>query len=114
MMGRYNLTFILEKQRKDRYYKANIVIEKLVKILVERYMVSKIVVVGSSLSEERFHEHSDIDLCVAGLSNEDYFKALGELLMEAGEFNIDLIPMEDATERMKEYINQGKILYEKR
>ncbi len=112
-MAQYNLISLLEEQRKNRYQKARKVTEKLVKTLVGRYHVKKIVLVGSILNEDRFHEHSDIDLCVAGLSDKDYFQALGELTMEAGEFNIDLIPIEDASERMRDYISKGEVLYER-
>ena len=103
---------LLNKQRTDRYQKARRITEKLVRLFVEKYEVKKIVLLGSILHEQRFHEHSDIDLCVACLSNENYFQALSELIMESDEFDIDLTLIEDTSERMKEYINKEDILYE--
>lgn len=43
-----------------------------------------------------------------------YFQAVGELLLEAGDFNVDIIPFEDATPAMKEKVLSGKVIYEKR
>ena len=101
----------INRQRERRYIRARALIEDLMRILVEKYHVKRIVLIGSCLNKDRFRFHSDIDLCVKGLEGSLYFQALGELLISAGEFNVDLIPMEDATERMKGYIEKGEVLY---
>ena len=101
----------IHRQRERRYIRARTLIEDLMRILVEKYHVKKIVLIGSCLNKEHFRFHSDIDLCVKGLEGSLYFKAVGELLIRAGEFDVDLIPMEDATERMKGYIDKGEVLY---
>ena len=101
----------IHRQRERRYIRARTLIEYLIRILVEKYHVKKIVLIGSCLNKDSFHFHSDIDLCVEGLEGSLYFQALGELLIMAGEFDVDLIPMEDATERMKGYIDKGEVLY---
>jgi uncharacterized protein len=103
----------LKNRREERYTKALKIVDKLKNILIEKYSVNKIVLVGSCVNKEKFHVHSDIDLCVEGIRDDQYFLACGELLVEAGEFEVDLIPIENANERMKEKIAQGKILYEK-
>ncbi len=113
-MAQYNITLLRERQKKDRFQKAQVVTEKLVRILAERYGVKKIVLIGSCLDEEHFHSHSDIDLCVEGLSDSDYFRALGDLMAESEEFAVDLIPVEGATERLLNYYGEGKIVYERR
>ena len=113
-MPQYNFIILRERQKKDRFQKARIVIDKLVSILAEEYGVKKIVLIGSCLDEKHFHPHSDIDLCVEGLANSDYFRALGDLIAESDEFGVDLIPMEGATERMRYYYMKGKIIYERR
>ncbi len=99
----------INRQRERRYIRARTLLEDLIRILVEKYQVKKIVLIGSCLNKNHFH--SDIDLCVNGLEGSLYFQALGELLIRAGEFDVDLIPMEDATERMKGYIEKGEVLY---
>lgn len=113
-MTQYNFILLRERQKKDRFQKAWIVTEKLVTILAEKYRVKKIVLIGSCLDEKHFHSRSDIDLCVEGLPDSDYLRALGELIVESEEFRVDLIPMEGATDRMIKYCNEGKIVYERR
>ena len=103
----------IDRQRIKRYKNARDVAKHLASILVEKYNVKKIILIGSCSTEDAFHFHSDIDLCVEGLYGSLYFQALGELTIEAGEFDVDLIPVEDATERMKKYIKKGEILYER-
>lgn len=100
--------------RSQRYKKAQIVLRRLKSILIKKYGVEKIILIGSCAEPERFGFHSDIDLCIKGLSQALYFEALGELLIEAGDFNIDLIPFEDAAPSMKQKIKHGKLIYEKR
>lgn len=101
--------------RNQRFLKAQAVLKKVVNILVEEYTVKRIILIGSLADKNRFGFHSDIDLCVEGLQDSYYFKALGELLLEAGEFNIDIIPFENTTSEMRMRIKKnGKILHEKR
>lgn len=100
--------------RAERFLKAHSMVKKLVNILVRKYHVSRIILIGSLADKNRFGFHSDIDLCVEGLQDELYFAAVGELLSEADEFDIDIIPFESATPEMRERIEKGKILYEKK
>jgi len=113
-MAQYNFILLRKKQKKDRFQKARIVTEKLVSILAGKYGVKKIILIGSCLDEKHFHSHSDIDLCVEGLADSDYFRALGDLIAESEEFAVDLIPMEGATERMWNYYEGGEVIYERR
>ena len=113
-MPQYNFIILRERQKKDRFQKSRLVIDKLVHILAGEYRVKKVVLIGSCLDEKHFHPHSDIDLCVEGLADSDYFRALGDLIAESDEFGVDLIPMEGATERMRDYYVKGKIIYERR
>lgn len=104
----------ISASRIQRFKKAQLVLRRLKTILVKKYKVKKIILIGSFLDPKRFGFHSDIDLCVEGLSDSLYFKAVGELLIEAGDFEVDIIPLEDATPEMKENIRKGKVIYEKR
>lgn len=100
--------------RRHRFLKAHAVLKKLATALVKNYGVSKIILVGSLADKHRFGFHSDIDLCVEGLPDNLYFKAVGELLLEADDFDVDIIPFENAAPEMKEKILHGKVIYEKR
>ncbi len=85
----------------------------MINILIRKYHVRKIILIGSLTDKQRFGFHSDIDLCVEGLPDKLYFMAVGELLLEADEFNIDIIPLENATPKMKERVEKGRLLYRK-
>jgi predicted nucleotidyltransferase len=100
--------------RERRYSRALAVLKHAVNVLAGDYHVTKIVLIGSLAGQERFGPHSDIDLCVEGMPAKRYFQAVGELLTLSEDFDIDLIPLEDATPEMKERAMKGKVLYEKR
>jgi predicted nucleotidyltransferase len=107
-------TYTISTLRNQRFRKAQAVLKKAINILVRKYHVSKVVLIGSLLDKNRFGFHSDIDLCVEGLSDELYFKAIGELLLETDEFDVDIIPFENVSPDMKDRIEKGQILYEKK
>jgi len=100
--------------RKQRFLKAQSVLKKVINILIRKYNVRRIILIGSLVDKYRFGFHSDIDLCVEGLPDKLYFKAVGELLLEGDEFEIDIIPIESAAPKMRECFKKGKVLYEKR
>ncbi len=85
---------------------------KISQILTARYRVEKIILFGSLLDEDRFSAASDIDIAVEGLEKSVYFTALGELLMESS-FEIDLVPVEDASPLLLQRLKNGKVIYEK-
>lgn len=99
----------MEKARQKALREA----EKLKDILVGEFYVRKVVLFGSIMDKGEFDEYSDIDLAVEGLSKEMYFAALGRLMLES-DFNVDLKPVEDASNLLKSRIIAGKVLYEKR
>ncbi len=82
-------------------------------ILVKEFPVEKVVLFGSVLEAGRFREDSDIDIAVGGLPKKLYFKALARLMMES-DFEVDLKPVEDVSELLRQRIQKGKIIYEKR
>lgn len=78
--------------------------------LVEEFGADSVFLIGS-LAEGRFRAKSDIDLVVAGLAPTLYFKASAKISRFAGEFEVDLIPLE--TYKYKtEVFEKGKLLYE--
>lgn len=99
--------------RSHRFLKARTALKKVVHVLVKKYNVHKIILIGSLLHKERFGFHSDIDLCVEGLPDKLYFKAVGELLLTVDEFEIDIIPYENLTPNKRELIKEGELIYEK-
>ncbi len=114
MVTRTGIKSNISTSRERRFAKALTVLKKAVDVLIREYHVRKIILIGSLTDKERFGPHSDIDLCVEGIPHKQYFKAVGELLVLSDEFDIDIIPLEDATPEMKERAMKGKVLYGKR
>ncbi len=98
--------------RARRLRRARARLRCVVDLLAVKYQVRRLVLIGSLSDSARFGFHSDIDLGVAGLSDSRYFEAAGAVLLLAGEFDIDLIPIENATPGMAARINKGDVLYE--
>ena len=99
--------------REQRFIRAQKALKKITNILITNYHVKRIILIGSLADKTRFGFHSDIDLCVEGIPNELFFEAVGKLLVEAGEFDIDIIPIENMTSKVEKRIKNGKVLYEK-
>jgi predicted nucleotidyltransferase len=87
---------------------------RLKDILVKEFKVDKVILFGSVLQKRRFNRYSDIDLAVAGLAKQYFFRAFARLMMES-EFEVDLKPVEDLEKGMiGKRIMKGEVLYEKR
>jgi len=103
---------ITEKPRGNRKDNLIILSKKCAKLLVSKYKVKKVLLIGS-LVKGYFHDRSDIDMVVEGLAPEYYIKALTELydfLPHGVELN--LIPFEDAFDSLKKKsLKEGTDIY---
>ncbi|MCD6334986.1 MAG: nucleotidyltransferase domain-containing protein [Candidatus Latescibacteria bacterium] len=100
-----------EKARKKRWQLARREAEALAKKLGKRYGADKVVLFGSVLDGNRFHEGSDIDLAVRGLRPERFFAAWSKL-EEASPFRVDLVTLESCRTSLKARIlTKGEVLY---
>lgn len=88
---------------KDRKGKAKSLARKCSNLLKDKYEVSVVYLVGSTVFPGRFSNKSDIDLLVQDLPDQEYFQALKECwdLLPA-DFEIDLIPWEEAPESLRD------------
>ena len=77
-------------------------------LLKEEFGATQVILFGSLLTET-FHESSDIDLAVMGLSEKQYFQAVGRLL-GLGDFDFDLVEIQQAHPEIAQAISQGVIL----
>ncbi len=101
-----------QKMACQRAQKAYESLPKLVRILSDNYGAERVILFGS-LAREEFRINSDIDLAVSGMAGENYFKALGHLLMES-PYSCDLVTIEDAPDLLKQRIEEdGVILYDR-
>lgn len=98
--------------RRQRFNAARKTARAITDFLVKCHKAKRVVLIGSLLDERRFDIHSDIDLCVAGIPSDSYFRAVGESLLQASPFDVDLIPLEHAGERMNKHVKEGEVLYE--
>lgn len=87
------------QRRRQRAAEAMEVARQAAQLLRARYNVRRIRVFGSVLHPDHFHERSDIDLAVEGLSPQDFLKAWGMLNGGSPEINsdfeIDLVTPEE-------------------
>ncbi len=97
--------FLLEMKQRQR--DGLEVAQKCANFLKEKYRVKKVVLFGSLLDYEKMTPHSDIDLAVWGLPEQDYFKAMGFLLEVAGNFSIDLLEIQNVKSYILSAIDQG-------
>jgi uncharacterized protein len=114
MVKTKDTAFTISALRNLRFLKARTALKKAVALLVKKYKVRKIILIGSLVDRDRFGFQSDIDLCVEGLPDNVYFEAVGQLLLISDNFDIDIIPFENLPSDRVDIIRKGKVLYEKR
>jgi len=68
--------------------------------------VDKVMVFGSLLRPELFHERSDIDLAIWSINDGQYFRAAAHMLDLDTEFLVDLVELESAPPALYEAIIQ--------
>ena len=83
-----------EDRRRELAEKAFAQARALTNVLKDKYQCGVVYLIGS-LARREFGEHSDIDLVVGGMREEDYFHALGEI-SALSPFPVDLVPLEEA------------------
>lgn len=79
------------------------------KILKTEFGVEQVMVFGSLVHPVLFHEKSDVDLVVWGLTGREYYRAVSILLDIEPSIGIDLIAFEDSRPALQEVIlKEGK------
>jgi len=79
-------------------------------LLVREFRASRVTLVGS-LAVGAFGSRSDIDLVVEDLPPARFFAACARADREAGEFAVDLVPVECAGDLMRRRVaTEGKVL----
>ena len=86
---------------------------RLTRILVEEYDAARVVLVGALARREAGGKH-EIDLVVGGVPKDMYLLAAHDMEQEAGDFAVDLIPLESATDAMLAVIEtEGEVLWDR-
>lgn len=89
---------------KARRLRAWQVARKAARMLKKEFGVEKVMVFGSLVHPALFHEQSDVDLVVWGLSGREYYRASSVLLDIEPSISVDLIDFDDARPALKEAI----------
>jgi predicted nucleotidyltransferase len=74
--------------------------------LKAEFGVKKLMLFGSLLHPALFHDRSDVDLAVWGLSGRAYYRAVSVLLDIEPSISVDLIAFEDARPALQTVILQ--------
>ena len=70
----------------------------------------KVTLFGSLLREDRFMEHSDIDIAVSGLSDRvNFWKLYSEVMDILAPFDFDLVELEKIEPEVRDYILKGGV-----
>jgi predicted nucleotidyltransferase len=89
--------------------RARVVARRLAGILARSYGAKRVVLCGS-LARGEFRQGSDIDLAAEGIPNAKFFIAGAHVAREAGEFEVDLVPLESATAAYRRQVEEEGVL----
>jgi len=67
--------------------------QEIANALKRDFFARRVILFGSTLSLQRFHSRSDIDIAVAGIPSHKFFSAHSRALDIAKHFNIDLVDL---------------------
>lgn len=99
-----------ERKRTKRLRQAREIAENLAEMLVQNYGAKEVWLFGSLVRAASFHRNSDIDLAVAGLPAQQFFRILAQL-NTATEFAVDLVDLDACPSWLAEAIRiEGKLL----
>lgn len=76
--------------------------------LKARFGARRVVLFGS-LARGDFHEWSDLDLAVWGVSSGDYYRAVAFASGFSEAFKVDLVDAEDCSETLRRHIQEESI-----
>lgn len=101
------------RQAASRADRARSLLPELVRLLVETWSARRVLLIGSLL-DGRFGMTSDIDLVVEGLDPAVFYHVCAALDRLAGEFRVDLVPLESARPFVRDLIASGRaeVLYD--
>jgi uncharacterized protein len=93
-----------QQQMQQRHQQGLLRSQEAAKLLKQEFGAEAVFLFGSLLTPERIHSASDIDLAVWGLALDRYCEAIGVLLCQTKEFNVDLVRLEMAQPELVDHI----------
>lgn len=100
-------TVLKEREMKQKRLREDAVAEarRLASILKKRFKFESVYIYGSILTDN-FRSHSDIDMVITGLPENEFFKAHA-LLIKESYYKIDLKPFEDLSDDFRKKVLTG-------
>lgn len=92
-----------EIQRRQR---ALSLAQQAAKILQTDFQAGQVILFGSLARGDFFHRRSDIDLVVAGVKSQDFWRAWSALDKLGGEFEVDLVDIETVSPALRLILEQ--------
>ncbi len=90
-------------------YRARILANRAARLLKEQFEAREVLLFGSLARQDFFHGRSDIDLAVAGLKSQDFWRAWGMLDRQDPEFEIDLVDLEAASPALQQELERDGV-----
>jgi len=75
-------------------------------LLRTEFGAGQVTAFGSLVHPDRFDARSDVDLAVRGLDERCYFRAVGRLLSLDPGIEVDLVMVEDASDRLRDTVER--------
>ncbi len=76
------------------------------RLLRQRFGAERVFLFGSLARDTAVHAHTDVDLAVWGVPENEYLRAVNLMLDLGGPIEIDLVRLEEATPRLLETIDR--------
>lgn len=93
----------------ERFQLGRTIAGQLADLLRRDFGAARVALFGSLTDRDLFHQRSDIDLAVWGIPEESYLKAVAAVTGFTTAFAVDLIRMEEATERLIRLVREEGI-----
>lgn len=98
--------FYAEQRRQKRLDQAWEVAHKAAKILYEQFGCSRVVVFGSLIHQELFHNYSDVDLAVWDVDESRFLQAVAAVTSLSSEIAVDLVAVEEISASLHQVIDK--------
>jgi uncharacterized protein len=92
-----------ERQARQQAWQAAV---RAVEVLKSQFGATRVIIFGSLVRDDLFHVHSDVDIAVAGVADDQYYRAVGVAQGIAPGIAIDVIRLEDAPAALQRAIAQ--------
>ena len=95
------------REQADRMSRARILARRAARLLKEEFEARQVILFGSLARQGFFHSRSDIDLAVAGVRSQDFWRAWSVLDTLDPEFEIDLVALESASPALRQELDRN-------